>query len=326
MQTTGTMQALFSVCTIVSLWTGVARCDETIPFPRNAEVRVMHEASQTLSWAAERVAKELEAVHGVQVSQVSGAEGLSNSESDKLQVILGTQASLDQWTKEQALRAITEKPGSNAYSVTTLHNPLRVIIIGSDDIGAWYGACEWMDSLIESSAAGSGMAIGELSGKPELAIRFTRGVGAIPLPGGKTDGAAAQNPVLDWWARWRMNATVLNDATPDYLAELHKRGIKAIINLRVRRMCAAEDKQVADLAAAAERFFEAGGDGVYMLWDDLPEDRCFGHCDKCRERFGPQSLPHEHVRPIEAVCDVAAKYSEDKLVIWCPSHYSRSRY
>jgi hypothetical protein len=102
--------------------------------------------------------------------------------------------------------------------------------------------------------------------------------------------------------------------------------MRVLLGMGVRRLCASDDQAVANCAADFERFLRNGGDGVWMLWDDLPHSRCAGHCDRCRERFGANSLPREIVRVLEAICDVAARQPRRPLIAWCPSHYSRARY
>ena len=153
-------------------------------------------------------------------------------------------------------------------------------------------------------------------------IRFTRGLASAK----NNQTFEDQKAMLDWWARWRLNTITVGDADPRFIAEAHKRGMRLLIRLGVRNLCASDDKAVADLADSFNDFLKAGGDGLSCLWDDLPNERCRGHCDRCRAKFGEMSLPKEIVHILEALCDVTAKYPEKKYLVWCPSHYSKSRY
>ena len=155
-----------------------------------------------------------------------------------------------------------------------------------------------------------------------MELRFPRGM----------DGPKEQltdeehEAVFDWWARWRINALTVGSADPKLFAEARKRGMKLLIRLNTRNLCAADDKAVANTAAAFDAFLKAGGDGFWTLWDDLPRERVYGHCDKCRAKFGQNSMPKEIAHILEALVDVAAKYPEKKYLVWCPTHYNYGRY
>jgi len=160
-------------------------------------------------------------------------------------------------------------------------------------------------------------------GKPELRIRFTRPIQANP----RFDSVEEMSASLDWWARWRMNVTAYpGPRWPTFIEESHQRGLRVLCALGVRKLCAADDRAVADKVAEFERFLELGGDGAVALWDDLPRERCKGHCDACRKRFGENSLPREIVHVLESLAAVAARQAAPPLIVWCPPHYSSRRY
>jgi len=215
---------------------------------------------------------------------------------------------------------------SDAYHIFAEAKPWRVVIVAGSDVGAWYGACAWLDSLRNDANGAVSMPLGEVRDGPALAIRFSRGLGGNDHLSRPEEAISS----LDWWARWRMNVAhvgrLSEPALQTFLAEAHKRGIRAVRGLGVRRLCAADDRAVAECAEEFRSFLQAGGDGVSALWDDLPHERCAGHCDRCRDRFGTNSLPHEIVRVLEALCDVAAQTPGHPLILWCPPHYSENRY
>ena len=322
---------LLAAGVLLAISANIAKCDETVTLPSKVEVRAISGSSPTILWAVERVSKELSSLYGIKaVQEVKAKEPFGVSAGGAAQIVLAEQgkpASLRQWLKANGVNSVPT--GANAYQVTVLNNPLRVVIVGSDAVGAWYGACAWLDSLIMGQSGPVRTLIGELSGAPALAIRFTRGFDAAPSPDDKRRGSEGETVLLDWWARWRLNiasTSKIEADTPRFLAEAHKRGIKVLLRLGVRNLCASDDKAVADLAAYFDKFLKLGGDGASMLWDDLPRERVLGHCPKCNERFGPKSISQEIIHILEALCDVAAKYPDNKYIVWCPPHYTRERY
>ncbi|HOX03508.1 MAG TPA: endonuclease/exonuclease/phosphatase family protein [Candidatus Paceibacterota bacterium] len=290
--------------------------------PQGVVVRISGKPTPTLAYAVERIVAELQTVHGL------NAHG--ETEAPR-------QAAIDGQGVVTLCRTVVagqpQETGSNptalppdGFRITVQPTPLRVAIVAASDIGLWYGACAWLDSL-DNTANGTVLTpVGEFSGHSALALRFTRGL----TPGDRISRIEDAIPALDWWARWRMNVTVASQypgpLLQEYLAEAHKRGIRVLRGLGVRNLCAADDQAVAECAGEFRRFLQQGGDGVSLLWDDLPHERCRGHCQRCIERFGTNSLPHEIVRVLDALCDVAAQSQANPLIVWCPSHYSENRY
>jgi hypothetical protein len=298
--------------------------------PTNLLVRSVGNTSPTLAYAVERMVAELRTVHARQVAgELAAADPFKAARRDTGVVILGRpdeSAQMKRWCRQQKvnLSALTGQP--DGYRVAVQADPLRVVIAANSDLGAWYGACAWLDSLRDAPDGTVSTPLGEFGGAPALAIRFTRGL----IPGKQPTRLAEALPHLDWWARWRMNVTSAGSGSDsflqEYLPEAHKRGIRVVRGLGVRNLCAADDEAVARCAEEFRKFLLLGGDGVSALWDDLAHERCYGHCDRCRARFGTNSLPHEIVRVLEALCDVAAQAPRRPLLLWCPSHYSENRY
>jgi len=325
------IQMGFAICgLLISL--GTARCEETVALPSKVEVRAMSGSSPTILWAVERVSKELSSLYGLKVVQeVKAKKPFGASVNGTAQILLAEQgkpASLRQWLKANGVKDVPT--GANAYRVTVLNNPPRVVIVGSDAVGAWYGACAWLDSLMAGKSGPVRMPANAISGAPEMEIRYVRGFTPTPLgdKSVKRISSGIEDDIVrfDWWARWRLNTILVRQPEPDYIREAHKRGFRLLMSLGVRNLCASDDKAMAELVDGFDRFLKLGGDGAHMLWDDLPTERVLGHCPKCNERFGPKSISKEIIHVLEALCDVAAKYPGEKYIIWCPPHYTRERY
>lgn len=302
---------------------------EMAPVPRTVIVRGCGKATPTLTYAVQRVVTELQTAYGLRASGEDGVADAFNLTADQAGVIIlgrpGESAPLAKWCRDCGLDLSTPAASSDGYRIVAQAKPWRIVIAADTDVGAWYGACAWMDSLREGANGSVSTPLGEFHDAPALAIRFTRGLGSEHRSHPE-DGLAS----LDWWARWRMNVTHTSQqpgpALQEFLAEAHKRGIRVVHGLGVRNLCAADDRAVAKCADEVKTFLQNGGDGVSALWDDLPHDRCGGHCDRCRERFGTNSLPQEIVHVLEALCDVAAQSPGHPLILWCPPHYSENRY
>lgn len=323
------LRILITVCILLTA-TCIANCETSVSIPSNVEIRVMQNASPTMLWAVDCVARELETFYGLSVVREIGVQKpFVDSANSRVQILLVKQeASPDfiKWCKKLNLKSTVGNSGSNSYRITTLHNPLRVLIIGSDEIGAWYGACEWLNSLVVRTDKQVRMPLGEKTGAPAFDIRFARKYKPFVDTGSVKDAI----PTMDWWARWRSNVTNMSfrpdSYTQKFLSEAHKRGIRVLISMDVRNTCASDDEAVAKLADRFKHFLEIGGDGMLALWDDLPNKRCDGHCEACKKRFGAKGLPSEIVHIMEAFCDVAEKHPGKEYVIWCPSHYNYGRY
>ena len=293
-------------------------------------MRTCDSASPTLTYARDRVVAELQALYALRAHGESGATSLmAPPGSDQALVVLcrlDRSPDLQQWCRQQGLDLVKPPPlPAQGYHIVCRAKPARVVIAADSDVGVWYGACAWLDSLQEKDGRVL-MPVGIASDGPALAIRFSRGMGS-GAPGTRWQQAMTS---LDWWARWRMNVAHTDGfsgkALQDYLAEAHKRGIRVVRGLGVRNLCAADDAALAARVEEVRNFLQLGGDGVSMLWDDLPHDRCRGHCERCRARFGTNSLPYEIVHILEAICSAAGPASAKPLVLWCPPHYSESRY
>jgi hypothetical protein len=303
---------------------------EVAPVPTNILVRSCGGPSPTLAYAVERIVAELHTVHGIQARGDTRASDPFNSTADQAGVVvLGRPsefAPLAKWCQDRGVDLPTLASMPDGYRIVAQAKPWRIVIVAGTDVGAWYGACAWMDSLRDAADGSVSTPLGDVQDAPALAIRFTRGLGS----GEHLSRPDEAIPSLDWWARWRMNVTHVGQHSErvlrGFLPEAHKRGIRVVHGLGVRHLCAADDGAVARCADELRSFLQLGGDGVSALWDDLPHDRCRGHCDRCRERFGANSLPHEIVRVLEALCDVAAQSPGHPLILWCPPHYSEDRY
>ena len=303
---------------------------EMAPVPAAIQVRASDNPSPTLAYAMDRLVAELRSVHGLQAGADRPArDPLKPAAGNTGLVILGRpsqSAPLAKWCKGHGLEPSALASPPDAYHIFAEAKPCRVVIVANTDLGAWYGACAWLDSLRDAADGKVSMPLGEVHDAPALAIRFSRGLGGSEHLSRSEEAIQS----LDWWARWRMNVAHVgglpDPALKTFLAEAHKRGIRVVRGLRVRNLCAADDRAVAKCAEEFRRFLELGGDGVSALWDDLPHDRCGGHCDRCRERFGTNSLPREIVHVLEAICDVAAQSRRQPLILWCPPHYSENRY
>jgi hypothetical protein len=300
------------------------------PIPEHLVVRECGKGSPTLTYAVERVITELHTLYGFQASGETNAANPFGTASDGSGVVVlgrpSDSMALGQWCREQGLNPATVAPGPDGYQIIVQAKPWRVVIVADTDVGVWYGACGWLDSLREAADKTVSTPVGVFQDAPALSIRFTRGLGAREHSSRLEDAISS----LDWWARWRMNVThapsLPEPQLKEFLAEAHKRGIRVVRGIGVRNLCATDDRAVAKCADEFRRFLELGGDGVSGLWDDLPHARCAGHCDRCRERFGTNSLPHEIVHILEALCDVAAESPGHPLILWCPPHYSEHRY
>jgi hypothetical protein len=316
------------VC-VLFLWLPVSG-QEMAPVPKTIVVRSCGKTSPTLAYAVQRIVVELRTVHGLQSGGDEAAvDPFKSTAEDTGVVALGRpseSAPLAKWCRDRSLDLASLASRPDGYHIVAQVKPWRIVIVADTDLGAWYGACAWMDSLRDAADGAVSTPLGEVDDAPALAIRFSRGLGAsehLSRPGEAI-------PSLDWWARWRMNVAHVGQlpepALDTFLPEAHKRGIRAVRALGVRNLCAADDLAVARCAEEFKSFLQLGGDGASALWDDLPHDRCRGHCDRCRERFGTNSLPHEIVRILEALCDVAAQSPGQPLILWCPPHYSEDRY
>ena len=302
---------------------------EMAPVPSTILVRSCDTGSPTLTYAAERVVAELRALYGLQASVDTGAKDPFKAAPGNTGVIVlgqpGKSAPLAKWCRKNSQTSARGLP-PDGYHILPQAKPWRVVIAANTDVGAWYGACAWMDSLRAGPDGVVSAPLGQVHDAPALAIRFSRGLGGNDHLTRIEDAI----PSLDWWARWRMNVAHVGQL-PDsslkaYLAEAHKRGIRVVRGLGVRNLCAADESAVARCAEEFRSFLQLGGDGVSALWDDLPHNRCRGHCDRCRERFGTNSLPREITHVLDALCDVAAQSPGRPLILWCPPHYSESRY
>jgi hypothetical protein len=305
---------------------GLARGQQPIPLPQSIAVRMVRGASPTIRYAGERIASELRTIYGVRVNLESEQQELFAEGAGIVLVEPGQADAVSAWCRQNRIAENGPSPAGCGYRIVCVPDPLRVVVIGGDAVGAWYGACAWLNALVDGPDGSVRSPLAVQAGSPALAIRFARGIRTHD----QLKDIADAIPSLDWWARWRLNTVLIRDLPQplmsDYLAEAHRRGIRVLIGMGVRNLCASDDQAVADCVAGFERFLRNGGDGVSMLWDDLPHSRCAGHCDRCRERFGPQSLPREIVHILEAICDVAARQTRRPLIAWCPSHYSRGRY
>lgn len=293
-------------------------------------VRVSDPSSPTLTWAADRIVFELQTVHRLPARVEAGGYGQFNGAGTDTGVLvlgrLGASKALTEWGRLRGVDFAARTARPDGYCVLSEVNPARVIITATNDVGVWYGACAWLDALREASDGRLTMPCGELVGAPTLAHRFTRGL----IPRKSPSRIEESISWLDWWARWRLNVTgvgrVPDSFLNEFLTEAHRRGIRVLRGLGVRNLCAADDLEVARCADEFRAFLKLGGDGVSMLWDDLPHDRCYGHCECCRTRFGTNSLPHEIVRVLEALTAVADASPRRPLIVWCPPHYSENRY
>lgn len=304
--------------------------EDQVVLPQTISLRFCGPNSPTRTWAADRIATELRTLHGLRVqSDPLGQTLFDGADRNKAVLLLGRAGDaemLDAWCREQNvdLAALAAKPES--YRVVVRANPGLTVIVAGSDLGLWYGACAWLDALREQPDGTRTMPGGVLSNAPALAYRITRAL----IPRGSPSCLEEAVTWLDWWARWRLNITIAGSAAdpflPEFLREAHRRGIRVLRGLGVRNVCATDPEAIRRLADEFRRFLQQGGDGVSMLWDDLPHERCSGHCERCRARFGTNSLPHEIVRVLEALCDVAATTSARPLVVWCPPHYSENRY
>ena len=303
---------------------------ELAPVPTAIVVRSCGKASPTLTYAVERIVAELRSVHGLQATgEEAVADPFKRAAANTGVVVLSRSsgsAPLAKWCRDRGVDFSKLASPPDGYHIFAQAKPWRVVIVADTDVGAWYGACAWMDSLRDAADGAVSTPLGETHDAPALAIRFTRGLGS----GEHLSPPEEAVPSLDWWARWRMNVTHTGQhsepALRGFLAEAHKRGIRVVRGLGVRNLCAADDRAVARCAEEFSSFLKLGGDGASALWDDLPHDRCRGHCDRCRERFGTNSLPREIVRVLEALCDVAAQSPAHPMILWCPPHYSENRY
>lgn len=303
---------------------------ELAPVPKTITVRSCGNTSPTLAYAVQRIVAELRAVHGLQAGgEEAAADPFQSTAEEAGVVILGRpseSAPLAKWCRDRGLDLSGLASPPDGYRIVAQSRPWRIVIVADSDAGVWYGACAWMDSLRDTADGALSTPLGEARDAPALAIRFTRGLGS----GERLSRLEEMIPSLDWWARWRMNVTHVGQHSEPvlrgFLSEAHNRGIRVVRGLGVRNLCAADDLAVARCAEEFRSFLQLGGDGASALWDDLPHDRCRGHCDRCRERFGTNSLPHEIVRILEALCDVAAHSPGHPLILWCPSHYSEDRY
>ena len=303
---------------------------ELAPVPTTIVVRSCGKSSPTLAYAVERIVAELHTVHGLQATgEEQAADPFKPVGANTGVVVLGRlseSAPLAKWCRDRGVDLSNLASLPDGYHIFAQAKPWRVVIAADTDLGAWYGACAWMDSLRDAADGAVSTPLGVVHDAPALAIRFTRGLGS----GEHLSPPEEAIPSLDWWARWRMNVTHTGQHSEPVLrgffTEAHKRGIRVVRGLGVRNLCAADDRAVARCAEEFRSFLNLGGDGSSALWDDLPHDRCRGHCDRCRERFGTNSLPHEIVRVLEALCDVAAQSPGQPLILWCPPHYSENRY
>ncbi len=299
----------------------------TCPLPHRIRVRTVG-STPTLAYAAGRLIDELHRLHGTEAT-VEAVPPDFDGVPDDAAVFLGRVGGgwpPPEWCRRQGIPLPDAEGLGDGYRIVVRADPLRVFVFAGTDVGVWYGACAWLDSLRSGADGQASAPVSDRSESPALALRFTRGL----APGGRFSCIDDARPSLDWWARWRMNVTCTGPMPEpllrEFLAEAHRRGIRVLHSLGVRSLCAADDRAVAACAAEFEQFLRAGGDGVSALWDDLPHDRCRGHCDRCRERFGPDSLPREIARVLEALCDVAEKRPVRPLILWCPPHYSENRY
>ena len=300
------------------------------PVPKTIVVRCVGKSSPTLNYAAQRMVAELHTLYGLRASgEDSVADPFNSTAGEAGVIILGRPAEsapLAKWCRDRGLDISTLASSPDGYRIVAQAKPWRIVIAADTDVGVWYGACAWMDSLRDAPDGTGATPLGEFHDAPALAIRFTRGLGSGEHRSHPEDVLAS----MDWWARWRMNVTLTGQRPgPEldkFLTEAHKRGIRVVHGLGVRNLCAADDVAVARCVEEVKAFLKFGGDGVSALWDDLPHDRCRGHCDRCREKFGTNGLPHEIVRVLEAICDGAAQSPGHPLVLWCPPHYSENRY
>lgn len=303
---------------------------DSAPVPKDLVVQSCGETSPTLAYSVERTIAELHTLYGLHATcQTNSTNPFKIASKNTGLVLLGRPADsppLAKWCREHGLNPAAVSSQPDGYHLVTQTKPWRVVIVADTDIGLWYGACAWLDSLHDATNGALAMPLGVFQDAPALGIRFTRGLGAK----GQSSRLEDAIPTLDWWARWRLNVThsrgLPEPERDQYLSEAHKRGIRVVHGLGVRNLCAADDQAVARCADEFRRFLQQGGDGLSALWDDLPHARCRGHCDQCRERFGSNSLPHEIVRILEALCDVAAESPHHPLILWCPPHYSEHRY
>jgi hypothetical protein len=302
---------------------------EQVSVPAAIVVRSCDPHSPTLTYAVQRIVAELQKVYGLRASgEESAGDPFKTPIADTGLVIIGQpgkSAPLAAWCRNHAVDLSKAASLPDGYHIIATTKPWCVVIASDTDVGAWYGSCAWLDSLQDAGGTVS-TPLGEVRDAPALAIRCARGLGGHE----RLSRPEEAIPALDWWARWRMNVAhsdgLSGPALEMYLGEAHKRGIRVVRGLGVRNLCAADDGAVARCAEEFRRFLASGGDGMSVLWDDLPHDRCRGHCDRCRARFGTNSLPAEIVHVLEALCDVAAQSPGHPLLLWCPPHYSEDRY
>ena len=285
------------------------------------------EPSPTLDYAARQTAFELRELYGLTSRETAGSLPPEfNEKTEGLVVICDANrtASLIDWAHSNGFGELSAVPGPEGYRLAVRDKPLRVLVRGSDEIGTWYGLCGWLDSIRSEPDGSPRAGLGDQQGKPGLKIRFTRPIQANP----RFKSVEEMRSSLDWWAQWRMNVA-LGNGYPEplwsaFIQESHQRGIRVLCVLGVRnlRRRARRGRQ----GRRVRTFSQLGGDGAFALWDDLPRERCKGHCDACRKRFGENSLPREIVHVLESLAAVAARQTAPPLIIWCPPHYSARRY
>jgi hypothetical protein len=65
---------------------------------------------------------------------------------------------------------------ADGYHIVARAKPWCVVIAGDTDVGAWYGACAWLDSLRDATSGAVSMPLGQVHDAPALPIRFSRGL------------------------------------------------------------------------------------------------------------------------------------------------------
>lgn len=272
----------------------------------------------TVEYAREVLAKALPAGDGdalpVVVQLADGAEQLR-----RLAGVLGLQApDADRWR--------------DAFVVDCgVHDADRVRIVGGPR-GVIYGAYAVADLL---QADGDRLSIprAQIVDWPSLTERGRTGI--------MRDVSEASLEMLDWWARWRVNAGYYEiygdrgqDSVPeevtDIARECRRRGITLyglISNWRTdlllgRPMCPSNPDDLARVRRYATELLDHGCEGLIFLFDDIRAGS-IDHpteCELCSQRFdGLAEVQLELMRPM---IEVARERRVQQMIV-CPTPYWR---
>ncbi len=206
-----------------------------------------------------------------------------------------------------------------------------VSVVGADGSGLLYGCLTLSEVALD----------GEGSLPCPLRIRDWPTMRTRGFTGFVRDLSPRSLRILDWLARWRINAGYYEiygdqgqDSVPEIVSriahEAERRGITlygCVSNWRTERylgepLCPSNPEHVKLVRRLFEELAQHGCKGLIFLFDDIPQESVEHplRCEACRRRFG--DLAGMHLFWLRLMTEVGRKYGIKRFLM-CPTPYYR---